>query len=247
MECTTLLSEIDALLNAASFKDYCPNGLQIQGRPSITKIAAAVTASRSVIEQAVAWGADALLVHHGYFWKGEDAPIVGMKHGRIAALIKHDINLIAYHLPLDAHPTLGNNAQLALRLGFQVAGQVPTEPLVWHGASDCLTLGELAERVEQRLGRAPQVIGDASAAVGTVAWCTGAAQGYITTAAACGAQTFISGEVSERTFHEARELGVNYLACGHHATERFGVQRLGKAISEQFNIEYSYFELNNPI
>ena len=247
MECTTLLSEIDAILNTASFKDYCPNGLQIQGRPSITKIAAAVTASRSVIEQAAAWGADALLVHHGYFWKGEDAPIVGMKHGRIAALIKHDINLIAYHLPLDAHPILGNNAQLALKLGFQVAGQVPTEPLVWHGTSDCLTLGELAARIEQRLGRAPQVIGDARAAVGTVAWCTGAAQGYITTAAACGAQTFISGEVSERTFHEAQELGVNYLACGHHATERYGVQALAEHLAGAFALECRLFDDNNPV
>ena len=247
MECTTLLSEIDAILSTASFKDYCPNGLQIQGRPSITKIATAVTASRTVIEQAAAWGADALLVHHGYFWKGEDAPIVGMKHGRIAALIKRDINLIAYHLPLDAHPTLGNNAQLALKLGFQVVGQVASEPLVWHGVSDCLTLGELAVRVEQCLGRAPQVIGDVSTVVGRVAWCTGAAQGYITTAAACGAQTFISGEVSERTFHEAQELGVNYLACGHHATERYGVQALGEHLSERFELECRFFDDHNPV
>ncbi|TDR30973.1 Nif3-like dinuclear metal center hexameric protein [Hydromonas duriensis] len=251
MECTillkALLSEMDAVLDVASFKDYCPNGLQIQGRPSITKIATAVTASRAVIEQAAEWGADALLVHHGYFWKGEDAPIVGMKHGRIAALIKNDMSLIAYHLPLDAHPTLGNNAQLGMKLGLTATGVLSDEPLVWHGASDCVTLGELAARVEQRLGRAPQLIGDSSALVGKIAWCTGAAQDYIGSAAAAGAQTFISGEISERTFHEATELGVNYLACGHHATERYGVQALGEYLVQRFGLMHRFFDEYNPV
>lgn len=247
MECTTLLSEIDAILNTASFKDYCPNGLQIQGRSSITKIAAAVTASHAVIEQAVAWGADALLVHHGYFWKGEAYPIVGMKHGRISKLIKNDINLLAYHLPLDAHPTFGNNAQLALKLDLSVLGQLESEPLVWHGTSGCTTLGELADKVALRLGRVPQIIGDANAPVGGVAWCTGAAQGYLDAAAAFGAKTFISGEISERTFHEANELGVNYLACGHHATERYGIQALGEHLAHQFGLDYCFIDEINPV
>ena len=247
MECTTLLSEIDAILNTASFKDYCPNGLQIQGRSSITKIATAVTASRSVIEQAVDWGADVLLVHHGYFWKGENYPIVGMKHARISALIKNDINLLAYHLPLDAHTVFGNNAQLAKKLDMTALGQLETEPLVWFGESDCQTLGDLASKIESRLGRAPQIIGDSHAAVGQVAWCTGAAQGYLEAAAHFGANTFISGEISERTFHESKELGINYLACGHHATERYGVQALGEHLAERFGLSYVFFDESNPV
>ena len=247
MECTALLSEIDAILNTASFKDYCPNGLQIQGRPSITKIAAAVTASRAVIEQAVDWGADALLVHHGYFWRGEAEQIVGLKYNRIAQLIKHDINLIAYHLPLDAHPTLGNNAQLAAALDFSSAGVVADTPLVWHGAASCATVGELAALVEERLGRKPLVVGDASTPVGQVAWCTGGAQDYIGAAAKFGANTYLSGEISERTFHDAKELGVSYLACGHHATERGGVLALGAHLAAQFGLECRFFDEANPV
>ncbi|MGL4768160.1 MAG: Nif3-like dinuclear metal center hexameric protein [Formosimonas sp.] len=247
MNRTHLLNELDALLAASTFKDYCPNGLQIQGCDSITKIATAVTASRAVIEAAAAWGAQALLVHHGYFWKGEAAPIVGMKHGRIATLLRHDMSLIAYHLPLDAHPTLGNNAQLAVRLGLTVSGQLPTQNLVWHGASDCATLGDLAERVAQVLGRRPQIVGDPAAPLGSVAWCTGGAQDFISDAAAFGAGTYLSGEISERTFHEARELGVNYLACGHHATERYGVQALGEHLTAQFGLTCRFFDEDNPV
>ena len=247
MNRTHLLCELDALLNASNFKDYCPNGLQIQGCDSITKIATAVTASRAVIDAAAAWGAHLLLVHHGYFWKGEAAPIVGMKYERVAALLRNDINLVAYHLPLDAHPSLGNNAQLGAKLGFVTAGQLPTQNLVWHGASDCMTLGELALKVEQVLGRAPLVIGSPDALVGNVAWCTGAAQDFITDAAAFGAGTYISGEISERTVHEARELGINYLACGHHATERYGVQALGEHLTAQFGLECRFFDEDNPV
>lgn len=247
MNRTTLLNEIDALLNPASFKDYCPNGLQIEGCVSITKIATAVTASRAVIEQAAAWGAHALLVHHGYFWRGETEPIVGLKYNRIAALIKHDINLIAYHLPLDAHPTLGNNAQLAAMLDFTSDGTVPDAPLVWHGATKTATIGELAVLVEQRLGRKPLVVGDANAPVGRVAWCTGGAQDYIGAAAKFGANTYLSGEISERTFHDATELGVSYLACGHHATERGGVMALGAHLAAQFGLECRFFDEANPV
>ena len=247
MNLTHLLSELEALLAASTFKDYCPNGLQIQGCNSITKIATAVTASRVIVEAAADWGAHVLLVHHGYFWKGEDAPIVGMKHGRIAALIRNDINLIAYHLPLDAHPTLGNNAQLGARLGFTAEGQLPMQDLVWQGSSDCQTLGGLALKIEQVLGRMPQLIGSPDAPVGKIAWCTGAAQGFIADAAACGANTYLSGEISERTFHEAGELGINYLACGHHATERYGVQALGEYLTREFALDCRFFDENNPV
>ena len=247
MNRTLLLNEIDALLNPSAYKDYAPNGLQIQGSDSITRIATAVTASRQVIEAAADWGAHLLLVHHGYFWKGESEPITGIKYERIAALIRHDISLAAYHLPLDAHPTLGNNAQLGLKLGLTAQGQLPSEPLVWHGTSDCTTLAELAQRVELVLGRAPLIIGDASAPVGKIGWCTGGAQGYLSNAAAFELNTYISGEVSERTYHEARELGIGYLACGHHATERYGVQALGEHLRDAFSLEYRFFDEDNPV
>lgn len=248
MERTLLLTEIETLLNCAQFKDYCPNGLQIQGRNSITKIAGAVTASAAVIEQAIAWGADALLVHHGYFWRGEDASIVGMKYHRVRELMRADVNLLAYHLPLDAHPTLGNNAQLALKLGLSVHGQSPTEPLVWFGEhSSNPSVGAFCTQITDALGRVPLLIGDAEQPLGRIAWCTGGAQDYIHMAAQLGANTYISGEVSERTYHEARELGINYLACGHHATERFGIQALGEYLSQKFGLVYQFFDENNPV
>jgi len=236
------------VLNGAHLKDYCPNGLQVQGRNSITKIACAVTASAAVIEQAALWGADALLAHHGYFWRGEDASIVGMKYQRVRRLMQADMNLIAYHLPLDAHPTLGNNAQLALKLGLSAQGQSPIEPLVWFGEhSDDPTIDEFCTQITNVLGRAPLIIGEPRARLGRVAWCTGGAQDYIHIAAQLGANTYISGEVSERTYHEARELGINYLACGHHATERFGIQALGDYLAQQFGLEYQFFDENNPV
>ena len=248
MNRTQLLSEIELLLNPSQFKDYAPNGLQVQGRDSITKIACAVTASQAVIDAAITWGADALLVHHGYFWRGEDACIVGMKYQRVRRLIDADVNLIAYHLPLDAHPTLGNNAQLARQLGLSVSGQSPTEPLVWHGAHEHNpTLAQFCQMAEAALGRKPLLIGDANARLGRIAWCTGGAQDYIHTAAELGANTYISGEISERTYHEALELSINYLACGHHATERYGVQALGEHLSAQFGLEYRFFDEANPV
>lgn len=248
MKRTQLLSEIDTVLNCAQFKDYCPNGLQVQGRDSITKIACAVTASAAVIAQAALWGADALLVHHGYFWRGEDASIVGMKYERVRQLVQSDMNLLAYHLPLDAHPTLGNNAQLALKLGLNAQGQSPSEPLVWFGEHpENPTLTDFAAQVTQVLGRAPLLIGNATVPLGRVAWCTGGAQDYIHIAAQLGANTYISGEVSERTYHEARELDINYLACGHHATERFGIQALGEYLAQKFGLDYRFFDEDNPV
>ena len=188
MERTQLLNEIELLLNPVQFKDYCPNGLQVEGRNSITKIACAVTASQAAIDAAVKWDADALLVHHGYFWRGEDASIVGMKYQRVRRLIEANINLIAYHLPLDAHPTLGNNAQLAQKLGLSVSGQSPTEPLVWYGTHPANpTLAHFCQIAETALGRKPLLIGDAHAHIGHIAWCTGGAQDYIHEAARLGA------------------------------------------------------------
>ena len=248
MERTQLLNEIELLLNPSQFNDYCPNGLQVEGRGSITKIACAVTASQAVIDIAAELGVDALLVHHGYFWRGEDARIIGMKYHRVHKLMKTDINLIAYHLPLDAHPSLGNNAQLALRLGLSVDGQSPVEPLIWYGHhKDKPKLSDFCAQIEPILQRAPLMIGDAQAPLGKVAWCTGGAQDYIHEAARLGASTYISGEVSERTYHEARELGVNYLACGHHSTERFGIQALGEHLSQQFGLQYQFIDEPNPV
>jgi len=247
MNRTLLLNELEALLTPSAYKDYCPNGLQIQGCDSITRIATAVTASRAVIDAAAEWGAHVLLVHHGYFWKGEDAPLTGMKFERIASLIRHNMNLIAYHLPLDAHPTLGNNAQLALKLGLTSHGQLPKESLVWHGTSNCTTLKDLAARAEHVLSRPPLIIGNPDAPVGRIGWCTGGAQGYLSDAAAFGLHTYLSGEISERTYHEAHELGVSYLACGHHATERYGIQALGEHLCRQYSLEHCFFDEANPV
>lgn len=255
MERIQLINEIAQLLEPTQFKDYCPNGLQVQGRNSITKIACAVSASRAVIERAHQWGADALLVHHGYFWRGEDATVVGMKYHRLRALIQAEINLLAYHLPLDAHPTLGNNAQLAQKLGISVLGQSPLESLVWYGElPSAVPLNAWAQSIESVLNRAPLVLSAVSdihsldnSLVKRVAWCSGAAQDFIHIAADLGADAYLSGEVSERTTHEARELGIHYLACGHHATERFGIQALGEHLVQQFGLNYRFFDEDNPV
>lgn len=247
MNRTLLLKEIDALLNPSAFKDYCPNGLQIQGCDSIARIATAVTASQTAIDAAIEWQADVLLVHHGYFWKGEPEPLVGMKYERIKKLMDHNINLIAYHLPLDAHPTLGNNAQLAQILGLTVSGQLPDDPLVWHGTCQHPSLDSLAQYINTQLNRPPLLIGDPNQPVGPIAWCTGGAQGYLSFAAQHGMKTYLSGEVSERTYHEARELGINYLACGHHATERYGIQALGAHLSQTFGLTHRFFDEPNPV
>jgi dinuclear metal center YbgI/SA1388 family protein len=244
---TALAAALHELLQVERFNDYCPNGLQVEGRAAITRLATGVTASLALIEQAHAWGADAILVHHGYFWRGEDARVVGQKRRRLAALLEADINLYAYHLPLDAHETLGNNAQIGLRLGLQRTARCGERELVWVGRpSQALTLGQLAERVRLSLGRAPLAVGDADQPIETVAWCTGGAQGYIEAAQAAGADVYLSGEISEPTAHFAREMGIAYLACGHHATERYGVQALGAHLAASHGLEHRYFDIDNP-
>ena len=241
----------DSTLKSHEFKDYAPNGLQIEGKTEVNKIVCAVTASQTAIDAAIAQGADLLLVHHGYFWKGEAYPITGMRGKRIKSLIQQDISLVGYHLPLDSHPTLGNNAAIADLLELQnIEALDPTErhPIGNIGyLKSAMSPEAFKAFVSERLGFDAIHLPCDKSTIQKVGFCTGAAQDFISKAAEQGCDAFISGEVSERTYYEAKELDVHYYACGHHATERYGVQRLAKAISEQFNIEYSYFELNNPI
>jgi dinuclear metal center YbgI/SA1388 family protein len=237
-------------LDINRFRDYCPNGLQVEGRRTIKTLVTGVTASVAMIEAAVDLKADALLVHHGYFWRGEDPRIIGPKHKRLKLLLANDINLFAYHLPLDMHPELGNNAQLAKRLGLIMESRFGEDSLGWLGhASDhaVRTVGDLVRVIETRLGRVPLAIGDISQPIGKIAWCTGAAQNLLTDAISAGAAAYLSGEISEPTVHLARETGVAYVACGHHATERYGVQALGAFIAEQFAIQHHFVDIDNPV
>jgi len=236
------------LLQSGAFNDYCPNGLQVQGVPEVERIVSGVTASQALIDAAITYDADLILVHHGYFWKGEDPRITGMKHRRIAALIRHDISLLAYHLPLDAHGELGNNTELGRVLGFEVDGPLNQENigLLGHLAAP-LSLEELGRHVEQRLGRNPQLICAGDWPVERIGWCTGAAQSYLEQAAAAGMDAFLSGEISEQTVHVARELGIHYIAAGHHATERYGVQALGEKLASEFSLQHHFVDIPNPV
>ena len=235
----------DQLLDVAMFDDYCPNGLQVEGRREVRSIVTGVTASQALIDAAVDAGADLVLVHHGYFWRGEAAPLVGMKGRRIRALMGAGISLLAYHLPLDAHPELGNNRQLGLRLGLPDATAV--DGLMWGGEFPrVLSPKHLSALVGDTLGRVPLMVGPEHP-VKRIAWCSGAAQSMIEQAAAGGFDAFISGEISEHTVHQARELGVLYLAAGHHATERFGVQALGDKLGTRFGLQHRFVDIQNPV
>jgi len=246
-----LLFFADTTLDIGAFRDYCPNGLQVEGRSEVQRLVSGVSACRDLIEQAVELEADAILVHHGYFWKGENGRITGIKRERIRRLLSADISLIAYHLPLDAHPALGNNAQLGQRLGFDVQGSfggVGGPDLALMGGIDSLlTSSELGARIGERLGREPQHVGSGPETIRSVGWCSGAAQSYIEQAAALGLDAFISGEISEQTVHIAREAGIHYFAAGHHATERYGVQALGAALAENFALEHHFVDIDNPV
>ena len=235
------------LLEVSRFRDYCPNGLQVEGRAETRKLCTGVTASLALLEEAIASGADTVLVHHGYFWKNEPAPITGSKKARLALLLKNDVNLLAYHLPLDAHRELGNNAQLAQRLALTVNGWFGDQEIAaWGEPEHPLNLGALAARIEDRLARAPMLIGDPTRSVRRLAWCTGGAQDLLQDAIDVGVDAFITGEVSERTFHLSRESGVAFLAAGHHATERYGVQALGRHLAETFGLEHAFIDEDNP-
>lgn len=246
-----LVNFIDKLLSADSIQDYCPNGLQIEGCSDVTKIIGGVTASQALIDAAVEKEADAILVHHGYFWKGEDAAICGIKKNRIKALLTHDISLIAYHLPLDVHPVLGNNVQLARSLGFKNLS--PLDPNSKHSVGLAAELNKSMKAsdfkllIGERLGRECTHIGNDSKLIRTIGFCTGAAQGMITQAADLGLDAYLSGEISEPTVHIANETGVNYFSAGHHATERGGVMALGKELVTKFDIEFEFIDIFNPV
>ena len=244
----TLLDWCDATLETARFKDYAPNGLQVEGRTGIRRILTAVTASRAAIDHAVVTGADMLLVHHGMFWKSEPATITGWKKQRIAALLAHDINLAGYHLPLDAHPELGNNAQLAKRCGWLPEYCFGDQDLLAAGRNGKRgqTLTGLADDIAAALGRRPTVAGDPERVLDKLVWCSGGAQGYFQAAIDHGADAYITGEISEAQYHLANETGTVFISAGHHATERYGIQALGNAIADTFGIEVSFFDEANP-
>ncbi|MFT6915097.1 MAG: dinuclear metal center YbgI/SA1388 family protein [Motiliproteus sp.] len=248
---THIMEQLDRWLQPGQVSDYCPNGLQVEGRARVKRIVTGVTASQALLDAAVLADADAILVHHGYFWRGEDACIKGIKKRRIQTLLKHDISLIAYHLPLDIHPELGNNVQLAQRLGFEIEGGLERDsrqPIgLWGRLSQPLPAAEFVALLGRVLGRQPQHIAGSSEMISTVGWCTGAAQGYIEHAINRGLDAFVSGEISEPTVHAAREGGVHYFAAGHHATERYGVQALGERLAKEFDIEHLYIEIDNPV
>ncbi len=248
MELKLLVSELANFLQVSKFQDYCPNGLQVEGRPQVQRILSGVTASQALIDAAIEMNADAILVHHGYFWRGEAAEITGMKKQRLKSLLNHDISLLAYHLPLDAHPVVGNNVQLGQQMGWTVSRYLDERNMLpVTELAQAITLQAVSEHLAQCLQRQPLVLGDLSRPVRTVAWCTGAAQQYIQQAIDAGVDLFISGEVSEQTYHAVAESNTAYMAAGHHATERYGVQALGQWLAEKHGISHQYFEIKNPI
>ena len=247
--------ELDAalkgLLQPEFFKDYAPNGLQVEGKENIEVLVSGVTASQALIDEAIAVGADAIFVHHGYFWKGENPALVGMKRNRVKALLEHGINLFAYHLPLDAHPELGNNAQLAKKLGIEMTG-----PLDVGNPRSVGNEGRLAEarsgedfarHISSCLGREVLHVAGSDRPIKRVAWCTGGAQGFIERAVALGVDAYITGEASEPTTHIARECGIHFYAAGHHATERYGANAVGAWLAEQFGINHRFIDIDNPV
>ncbi|WP_119968287.1 MULTISPECIES: Nif3-like dinuclear metal center hexameric protein [Shewanella] len=245
-----LSNYLNDFLSVSQFKDYAPNGLQVQGTDTISTIVTGVTACQALIDQAAAVNADAILVHHGFFWKNEPEVLTGMKYKRIKTLMSHDMNLFGYHLPLDAHETIGNNAELAKKLGLvdvEVCADIP-QNLLWKGKlATPLSSLQLSELLNQKLYRQPLHIGDDEQLISSLAWCTGGAQDYIDHAAALGVDAFISGEVSERTYHCAMEQGIHYFAAGHHATEQFGIQALGEHLAEKFGLTHQFIDIVNPV
>ena len=241
-----LQTALDALLQPERFKDYCPNGLQVEGRHTVRKIVSGVTASLALIDAAVAQGADTIFVHHGLFWRGYDGRVTGWMRQRLGQLLEHNINLFAYHLPLDALPALGNNAQLGLKLGLQTATYFGEQQLGCIGETEFANAQSLAQRVESVLGRSVVLVPGREAPLRRIAWCTGGAQSYFEEAISAGADAFITGEISEPQAHLARETGVAYLACGHHATERYGAPAVAAHIAAQLGLEHVFIDIDNP-
>ncbi|MDT8364591.1 MAG: Nif3-like dinuclear metal center hexameric protein [Nitrosomonas sp.] len=239
---------LNTLLEVTRFQDYCPNGLQIEGRASIQTIVTGVTASQALLQDAIKLQADAILVHHGYFWRGEDARLRGIKRQRIASLIKHDINLYAYHLPLDAHARLGNNAQLAKKLDIIIEGYFGEQAVAMHGFFEApVSLHELGAKVTQLLAREPLIVGDIARPVRHIAWCSGAAQNFFEEAIDLKVDAYLTGEISEQNVHVARESGIAFISAGHHATERYGIQALGEHLAQQFGLCHHFIDIENPV
>ena len=235
------------LLAVDTFRDYGPNGLQVEGRAEVRTLVSGVTASRALIDAAIERGADAVLVHHGLFWRGHDGRLTGWLRERVARLITHGINLFAYHLPLDAHAEWGNNVQLGRVLGLQADGCFGEQQLGFIGPAGALADAErLAATVADRLGRTPVLVPGDGRPLSRIAWCTGGAQGYFEAAIAAGADAFLTGEISEPQAHYARECGVSFLACGHHATERYGAPAVAGHVAGQLGIEHVFIDIDNP-
>jgi dinuclear metal center YbgI/SA1388 family protein len=245
MEINDLSNYLNGLLQPERFSDYCPNGLQVEGKREINNIVTGVTASMELLQAALEANADVILVHHGYFWRNEALPITGIKKRRIQFLLQHDINLFAYHLPLDMHPELGNNVMLAKQLDLKITKWAAMLALAELNKPQ--TLASFAEHVQATLKRKPLVIGDLNKPIKNIALCTGAAQGYIEQALAENVDVYISGEISEQTVHVARESGMSYISAGHHATERYGVQALGEHLAKRFGLQHQYIDCDNPV
>lgn len=251
MKRNKLVNQLTELLKPFQISDYCPNGLQVEGKEEIKKIVTGVTASQALIDAAIDKQADAIIVHHGYFWKGEDQTITGMKHKRIKSLLAHDINLLAYHLPLDVHPEYGNNAQLGELLGLKT--ERPLEP--WNKNSvavkgklaEPMTAEDFGKLIEEKLGRTPLVNKAGDHLIKTVAWCTGGGQSFIDLAASQGVDAYLTGEASEQTIHSSTEQNIHFFAAGHHATERYGVKSLGEYLAEQYDLDVEFIDIHNPV
>jgi len=246
----TLVEEAERYLGSAKIHDYCPNGLQVEGRPQVSRIVSGVTASQALLDAAVEAEADLVLVHHGYFWKGENPCVTGIRQRRLKTLLKNDISLLAFHLPLDVHPEVGNNVQLARQLDITVEGPLdPENPKVVGlvgSLAEPMTARDFARRVQEVMGREPLLV-EGDQVIRRVGWCTGGGQGYIDTAIAAGVDLYLTGEASEQTYHSARENGVSFIAAGHHATERYGVQALGDYLARRFALEHLFIDCPNPI
>jgi dinuclear metal center YbgI/SA1388 family protein len=251
MKTKQLTQYLNQLLNSDNINDYCPNGLQVEGKPEIGKIITGVTASERLIDAAIEHQADAILVHHGYFWKGESQVITGLKKNRLAKLLKHDINLLAYHLPIDVHSDLGNNAVLAILLG--ITNVVPVESVKPKGVlmqgklSTPMSIDQFGQLVNSKLQREPLINAVNNELVSTIAWCTGGGQGYIDVAAELGVDVFLTGEASEQTIHSSREFGIHFVAAGHHATERYGVKSVGEHLANEFGLDVQFVDIHNPV
>ncbi len=250
MQTQDLIEHLNVYLNAASFKDYAPNGLQVEGKPEIRRIVLGVSASQALVDHACSIEADCILVHHGWFWRGERPEVVGMKQRRLKALLAHDINLIAYHLPLDAHGEVGNNAEIARVLGLEIEERGGDHELLFIGRpkEGAVKTEAFVARVSEAFGGIRVRVGETDGEIRRVGWCSGAAQDELIEAASRGCNVYISGEISERTTYEARENGILYLACGHHATETLGIRALGRHLKSQWpELEISWFDDENPV